>query len=145
MRSILILGCLFGVAFTLRADAPEQTDIQIGRYTTMSIEATVEQEDVFLAVVDITFDETVKTVEDAILVLLQPKGYRLYLPDMQPEQPHVFKSLTVPDTHRQLGPLTLRDALETLAGAAWYLVHDPVYRILSFEICTTSTSSEVSQ
>ncbi|MDE0094680.1 MAG: hypothetical protein OXO49_09300 [Gammaproteobacteria bacterium] len=145
MRRFLILCCVVGTVFTLRADAPEQTDIQIGRYTTMSIEATAEQEDVFLALVNISFDETVKTVEDALLELLHPKGYRLYLPNMQADQPHVFKSLILPDTHRQLGPLTLRDALETLAGAAWYLVHDPVYRILSFEICSTSTISEVSQ
>jgi len=36
--------------------------------------------------------------------------------------------------HRVLGPVTLRNALNTLAGPVWNLVIDPVNRIVSFEL-----------
>lgn len=31
--------------------------------------------------------------------------------------------------------MTLRDALETLVGSAFYLVQDPVHRLIAFERC----------
>ena len=144
MQKILVT-LLLVLTVIVSAETPNTTEIQVGRYTTKSIEVTEEQEDVFLAIVEVKFDDEIKTVEDAFLALLNPKGFKLYLPDMENEQPHVFKSLPLPDTHRELGSVTLRDALETLAGPAWYLVQDPIYRIVSFEVCPTIDREEKSK
>ena len=43
--------------------------------------------------------------------------------------------LPLPDAHRRLGPMPLRLALQTLAGPAWRLLEDPVYRLVAFERC----------
>ncbi len=46
-------------------------------------------------------------------------------------------ALPLPAVHRSLGPMTLRDALKTLAGPAFNLVQDPVHRLITFERCST--------
>ena len=70
--------------------------------------------------------------------LLADQGYRLGSTDsgIQKEQLRDLFSLPLPKVHRQLGPMTLKDALETLAGPAWLLVEDPAKRIVSFERCS---------
>jgi type IV pili sensor histidine kinase/response regulator len=44
-------------------------------------------------------------------------------------------ALPLPAVHHHLGPMTLREALETLAGPAFHLVQDPVHRLITFEQC----------
>ena len=44
-------------------------------------------------------------------------------------------ALPLPEVHRQLGPMSLQQALETLAGPAFQLVEDPVHRLVAFERC----------
>jgi type IV pili sensor histidine kinase/response regulator len=48
----------------------------------------------------------------------------------------------LPKAQRQLGPLSLRQALELLSGPAFRLVIDPVYRLVTFELVATSSSRD---
>lgn len=127
--SILLCATIVGTIHTFAVD-----EIQIGRYTTMSMKPTAAQKDVFETIVDINFDTTIQTVEQAVALLTQEQGLTLVLPPLF-DEPHVFYHLKLPSVHRRIGPMTLRDALETLAGPAWRLVVDPIHRIVSFEVC----------
>ena len=43
--------------------------------------------------------------------------------------------LPLPAVHRSIGPMSLKRALETLAGPAFLLIEDPVHRLVAFERC----------
>ncbi len=141
-------------------------EMQVGRYSVLPARPTVEQADLLSAVVTVRFQEPVRTVGEAVHHLLQDSGYRLAehhgasltvllgLPlspgpvhRAPPRTPHgasltVLLGLPLPGVHRNLGPLTLRQALETLAGPVFRLVQDPVHRLVSFELCTPPTAAD---
>ena len=74
------------------------------------------------------------TVGEALSHLLERSGYRLAsLEASDPALPLLLKN-PLPMVHRVLGPVTLRNALNMLAGSVWNLVIDPVNRIVSFEL-----------
>lgn len=84
--------------------------------------------------VDVRFPRPAHTVGDAMLHLLPPSGYQLA--DTRNADPQVVLLMTrpLPEVHRQIGPMTLHDALTTLAGAGWQLEVDPVHRLVSFRL-----------
>lgn len=100
---------------------------------------TAAQKNLFETVVNIQFDETITTVGDAMRLLLRDQGMRLAVPKSDDSSVHTLIALPLPQIHRQLGPISLRDALETLAGPVWRLVQDPINRLVSFELCFTAT------
>ncbi|MES9958703.1 MAG: hypothetical protein ABW086_16795, partial [Sedimenticola sp.] len=67
--------------------------------------------------------------------LLQRSGYRLAATESTAPETLALFALPLPVVHRHLGPMTLREALETLAGPAFHLVQDPVHRLITFEQC----------
>lgn len=111
------------------------SEIQVGRYSTMKTAPTEAQKDIFETVVNIQFDMTVTSVGDAMRQLLQEQGIRLVVPKPKDASVHTLIALPLPKVHRRLGPMSLRDALETLAGPVWRLVQDPINRFISFELC----------
>lgn len=132
--SIVFLLLVFGLqAF------PDGDQIQVGRYSTMKTGPTAAQKNLFETVVNIQFDETITTVGDAMRLLLRDQGMRLAVPKSDDSSVHTLIALPLPQIHRQLGPISLRDALETLAGPVWRLVQDPINRLVSFELCFTAT------
>lgn len=110
-------------------------EMQVGRYSLLHTRPTVEQADLLSAIVTVRFPEPVRTVGEAVRHLLQDSGYRLA--DHRGASLTVLLGLSLPGVHRNLGPLTLRQALETLAGPVFRLVQDPVHRLVSFELCTS--------
>ncbi|MCP3994765.1 MAG: hypothetical protein GY722_06845, partial [bacterium] len=81
------------------------------------------------------------TVGEAVRYLLQRSGYRLPTAESIGPDTVVLFGLPLPAVHRSLGPMTLRDALATLAGPAFYLVQDPVHRLITFERCAADRSA----
>ena len=67
--------------------------------------------------------------------LLQRSGYRLAATESTAPETLALFALPLAAVHRHLGPMTLREALETLAGPAFHLVQDPVHRLITFEQC----------
>ena len=122
------------------ASAPNE--IQVGRYSTMTTSPTDAQKDIFSTVVNIEFDTTITTVGEAMRHLLQDQGVRLAVPKSDDAPVRTLIALPLPQVHRQLGPVSLRDALETLAGPVWRLVQDPINRLLSFELCSGQGDEE---
>lgn len=112
-------------------DTPELVPVvRYGRYTLVELAPTAAQRDLLLQVVDVVLPEDARaTVGDGLQHVLKRSGYQLC------ETAHAvidLYSLPLPAAHLHLGPLTLRDALLTLAGPAWDLQVDDRARKVCF-------------
>ena len=127
LPAILVLTLLFTESLA--------AEVQIGRYATVRAIPTDAQRDVMTSTISIRFDASVQTVGDAVAVILEEVGYALSDHATADPQRQRLLSHNLPRSHRQLGPLTVRGALSTLAGPTWQLVEDPSDRLVSYERC----------
>ncbi|MCP4041104.1 MAG: pili assembly chaperone [Gammaproteobacteria bacterium] len=121
--------------------ASANLQVQVGRYTLFAATPTEAQVELLATTTTVRFPERIRTVGEAVRYLLQRSGYRLPTAEsIGPDTVALF-GLPLPAVHRSLGPMTLRDALATLAGSAFYLVQDPVHRLITFERCAPNRSA----
>jgi len=133
--ALLIAMSLAGTGITVSSHL-YASNVQVGRYSLLSAEPTEAQTDLLASTVTVHFPVQIQTVGESIRYLLRRSGYRLAdAVALAPETPDLL-ALPLPAVHRQLGPITLRRALETLAGSTFTLVQDPVHRLIAFEGCT---------
>ena len=126
--------CVAGIC-TVASVNLQANDIQVGRYSLLVATPTEAQAELLATTMTVRFPERIQTVGEAVRYLLQRSGYRLATAEsIGPDTAALF-ALPLPAVHRSLGPMTLRDALETLAGPVFHLVQDPVHRLISFERC----------
>ena len=126
--------CLAGIC-TVASVNLQANDIQVGRYSLFATTPTEAQADPLQATITVQFPESVRTVGVAVRHLLQQSGYRLAESEATGSESAYLIALALPAVQRSLGPMTLRQALETLAGPAFHLVEDPVHRLVAFERC----------
>ena len=126
---------LTGISVTTSSNA-YASDVQVGRYSLLSAEPTEGQIDLLATVVTVHFPVQIQTVGESVGYLLQRSGYRLADTKALAPEAMGLLALPLPSVHRQLGPMPLRRALETLAGATFHLVQDPVHRLIAFERCS---------
>jgi len=113
-------------------EAPEYIPVvRYGRYTLVELAPTAAQRDLLLQTIDVSMPaDTRATVGDGLRHVLKRSGYQLC------ENAHTviaLYALPLPAAHLHLGPMTLRDALLTLAGPAWELHADNRARQICFE------------
>lgn len=132
-KNILSLtATLLSIAVSAEAYAAGET-ISTG-YTLITPAATSDQADVLSVVVVLKLDADVQTVGQAVEKLLERSGWRLaYGERVDPAMPTLL-SLPLPQVHRSLGPIRLRDALRAIAGSSWVMVEDPVNRLIAFDL-----------
>ena len=118
------------------------SEVQVGRYQSVMLQADQTQRDLLSVVITRKLPEHVNTVGQAVASLLEGSGYRLLSADLADPYRRLLFSLPLPEVQRQLGPLTLRQALELLSGPAFRLVVEPAYRLLSFELLLAITTNE---
>ena len=146
-----IAVCIAGLC-TLASVNLKANDAQVGRYSVIAAVPTEAQTDLLATTLTIRFPERIQTLGEAVRYLLQRSGYRLAkIESTGPDTVTLF-ALPLPVVHRSLGPMTLRDALKTLAGPTFNLVQDPVHRLVTFERCSpdqlavgTTIEKEVAQ
>jgi conjugative transfer region protein (TIGR03748 family) len=114
------------------AAGPVPSRTQTGRYAYLANGAEAAQVDPLLAIIDVRLPSTLTTVGEAADYLLKRSGYCLMTPDTA-EVRHLLQ-LPLPTVHRHLGPMTLREALLALAGQAYALVVDEVYREIGYRV-----------
>ncbi len=112
------------------------SEVQVGRYSELRAMPTVAQTDLLSTTITIQFPERIQTLGEAVHYLLQRSGYRLADRRAANSITADLLGLPLPAVHRNLGPIMLKQALETLAGPVFRLVQDPVHRLISFELCT---------
>lgn len=105
--------------------------VRYGRYTLVELAPTAAQRDLLLQTIDVSMPGDARaTVGDGLRHVLKRSGYQLC------ESAHAMielYSLPLPAAHLHLGPMTVRDALLTLAGPAWELHADDRARQVCFE------------
>ena len=105
--------------------------VRYGRYTLVELAPSAAQRDLLLQTIDVSMPEDARaTVGDGLRHVLKRSGYQLC------ETAHAVTALyalPLPAAHLHLGPMTLRDALLTLAGPAWELHADDRTRQVCFE------------
>lgn len=110
-------------------------EVQVGRYASVREVPSDAQRDVLAASVSFQFEANVQTVGDAVAVILKEVGYQFAdAATAEPDRVRIL-NLPLPKPHRNLGPLKARDAINTLVGPVWFVVEDPVDRLISFERC----------
>ncbi len=104
--------------------------VRYDRYTLVELMAQPAQRDLMQQIIEISVPPTLDaTVGDALHYVLLRSGYRL----CAHAEATTLYTLPLPAAHLYLGPLTLRDALLTLAGPAWDLSVDDAFRQVCFE------------
>lgn len=132
----IAMGCV--LAISVRAE-----ESIVHGYALITPEATEVQKDVLSVVITLKFPDTVQTVGEAIQFLLERSGYRLASGVFADPWMPTLMHLPLPQAHRALGPIHLRNALQILAGDTWYLVEDPVNRLVSFDLNPRFRDSEI--
>lgn len=122
-----------------------EEEVQVGRYSSIQPVPTESQEDVFRTVSSVKFPDSVKTVGDAVELLLDEQGYRIATGEKVDTRMHVLLELPLPKSHRSLGPMSLKSMLETLAGPIWFVVQDPIHRLVAFELCELYPSEDTKE
>lgn len=139
ITQVLCLIICGSVSATVRADASfDPASVQVARYSVMPATATPAQADLLAVVVNIKFPQQIATVGEALDFLLRRSGYRLAETDSPAMT--ILQRLPLPAVHRHIGPLTLKNALLTLAGPAYRLAIDPLHRTLNFTVAPPLSS-----
>ena len=139
-RALLAISGLFAASLATAGNTGT-SEVQVGRYQSVKLQPTDEQINLLSSIVEIELPEQVSTVGQAITRLLDGSGYRLLSPKLaESYRSHLF-AMPLPDVQRQLGPLSLRQALELLGGPAFRLVIEPTYRLASFELIKTTSDA----
>jgi conjugative transfer region protein (TIGR03748 family) len=135
-KKILTLITMFLISTSVFA---LDKNMPIGRYLTASAQPSKAQQDLMSQVIQIRFPQEVQTVGDAIAHVLRFSGYSLV--DETRQSPSLKNTLKkqLPVIDRNFGPMSLKDALSTLAGPAFTLMQDPLNREVNFKINTTIT------
>lgn len=113
------------------APVPEQGLLVVrqGRYTLIEQGPELAQRNLMRQVVDVSIPTGAdRTVGDALRYVLIHSGFSL----CETQEAARLYALPLPAAHLQLGPLPLRDALQTLAGPAWTLQVDSLARRVCF-------------
>ena len=132
---MVVAICAVGICILASMDL-QAKDLQVGRYSLFAATPTQAQAELLATTMTVRFPNRIQGVGEAVRYLLQRSGYRLAnIEAIGPDTAALF-ALPLPAVHRSLGPMMLRDALETLAGPAFHLVQDPVHRLVTFERCT---------
>ena len=113
------------------AEESHPTELRYSRYTLVSTEPTTEQRNLLAQIVDVSIPSNLNpSVQEAMHYVLQRSGYSL-CPAAEPVK--ILFTRPLPAAHYRLGPISLRNALQVLAGPAWQLTIDEVSRSVCFE------------
>ena len=102
--------------------------VRYDRYLLINTSPTLAQHEPLKQVIDIHIPTSQRsTVSDAMRYVLQPSGYSLCKTTLSNQ---VLYNQKLPVVHHQLGSMSLKQALQVLAGVAWQLEIDGVQRIV---------------
>ena len=138
---VVILTVVLILPLTVQADTTGTPDSRIveSRYLSAQMGPEDAQTDLLQSIVDIRVPEQITTVGGALDFLLRPYGFQLDDSHEVGEQPeadeqYLLLVLTLPAPHRNLGSMTLLDALATLGGKSFRPLINPVKRSVRYQL-----------
>lgn len=132
MKTKIALALLLAVFYCNIYAAVGKT--QAGRYITIKNKPRKEQVELMSQVIQIRFPQNVKTIGHAMEYLLVLSGYDLVPEKSQSYAMRLMLGKPLPVVDRELGPVTMKAGLETLAGPVFDIVEDPVNRLIAFNL-----------
>lgn len=132
--SLLVLAMVFLSVTSQAVLAAAEGNTPIGRYLTVENKPKEAQLNLLAQTIQVRFPQTIQTVGEAAHYILRFSGYSL-LPDDQIS--HALKTTLakpLPAIDRDFGPMSLKEALTTLIGPAFYLKQDPLNRTVDFRV-----------
>jgi type IV pili sensor histidine kinase/response regulator len=139
MKNLFLLMFFFVFGAASQAASTLDEVARTDRYTLTKIEATSDQQRPLMAITTLSFGKEVLTVGDAIKETLLGSGYQWQSPDSQDQ---LLQRLPLPAVVREIGPIRLADALQTIAGEAWILRTDNLHRVVWFEMNTNAVKNQ---
>jgi type IV pili sensor histidine kinase/response regulator len=128
---IAAIALVSATAFSVQA----ANATQINRYATVDNKPLQAQINPLQAVQQVHFPQSVQTVGQAITYWLQYSGYSLVNVEKQPLSLQAVMKQRLPQVDRNLGPLTIKDGLEVLAGLEVFaLTQNPLLREVNFKL-----------
>ena len=126
MRAFFLVCCLALPGMGLATENP----VSIARYAyLMPGSSHAQRHPLQVTLTQVRFPQEIATVGEAMDHLLTRSGYRL-----DEQRSHwanaILMPQPLPEVHRDLGPIYLSEALAVLAGSAWRLKVNPLYRTL---------------
>lgn len=129
--SIIIV---FAILFYGGSVYAETNYTQFGRYLTVTNASHGDDPYGINDIVQRQFPDNVKTIGAAIKYTLQGTGYHLLPENASASVVDRLYSYPLPIYLRNIGPMTLRNALLKLSGDSYQLVVDPVHRLISYKL-----------
>lgn len=115
--------------------------VRQGRYRLVELAPEAAQRDLLRQVIEVAIPPTLDaSVGDALRHVVLRTGHRL----CNTTDAAALYALPLPAAHLRLGPVPLRDALQTLAGPAWKLSVDEASREVCFRRATTARAANPS-
>ena len=125
-RTLLIVAAAGLLTLDLAASMDEHGYERVGRYTLQKLLPSPDQVDILSVTVNIDFPVEVDTVGAALDYMLLRSGYtRLPHPSSVDRM-----SMVLPQVHRRIGPVGLRNAIITVAGAPLIINEDEMSRTI---------------
>lgn len=113
------------------ASPEKEPVVRYGRYTLVSTQPDASQRDLMAQIIDVTIPSSMNpSVRDAMLYVVDRSGYALCPPSSQ--HVNILYTRPLPAAQYKLGPMTLRNTLQILAGPAWQVKIDEVNRQVCF-------------
>ena len=133
LTAFITLTAFTTLMFSASAQAAQQANKLIDRYTVLNPIQTPAQADPLSVIISIKFAKSVVSVKQAIEQLLRQSGYTL----SKNYDLEKIKRFTLPKVHQQLGPMSLKRMIKVLLGPAWDLSVDQATR--SIQIVQTDS------
>ena len=106
--------------------------IRDGRYRIVSTRPSAEQKDLLAQIVIFEASSPNLTVKNALDQVTARSGYRL-CPALTHERIKTLYNLPLPEAHEKIGPMTLRNSLQILAGPAYSVEVNELSRWICFK------------
>lgn len=107
---------------------------QVGRYLTVANVPFNEQKNLMRQTIQVRFPQNVQTIGEAINYVLRFSGYSLIPAMHRNEALKIILTKSLPAIDRNYGPMSLRDALNTLVGEPFDVIQDPINRTVDFQL-----------
>ena len=105
--------------------------VRYGRYTLVTTQPDAGQRDLMAQIIDVTIPSNMNpTVRDAMQYVVERSGYALC--PASSGHVNILYTRPLPAAQYKLGPMTLRNTLQVLAGPAWQVKVDEVNRQVCF-------------
>lgn len=115
------------------AKSGREPEVRYGRYALVNTAPEAEQRDLMAQIIDVNIPANMHpSVQDAMQYVVDRSGYSLCSPAT--EHVNILFTRPLPAAQYKLGPMTLRNTLQVLAGPAWQVKVNEVTRGVCFTL-----------